>query len=403
MKTRIITLAVLLLFAASVTSAFAEAWIGSAVRINGTLYSTKTLGWKAGEPSSFDGQDLDLGEISALTLGGLSLVNPGSDDPQPEMTMGFKIDGEPQPDFTLFYVGPDENNNNNRKYQTGKNVIRSYSIDISNLSYEDEHTIEVWFVYNDNLCDGTIDAPYVATFKRKAPTPLASAKDIANAMEAANNERIDVQLNGLKLYKDKCWNTLCLPFSLTTEEIAKSPLAGVVINELTESKLDAEGTLTLNFSEVKDITAGTPYIVKWESEADPVEDPIFTGVKLSEKSAGIVNGAYIFTGCFDVESLENQNYLYLGAENTLYYPKSPVKIGAFHAYFVNAKEQQAEVKAFVLNFDDDNESTGIKTISETSDHSKFSDTYFTLDGRRINDLPATPGLYIHNGKKIVIK
>ena len=45
MKTRIISLAALLLFAASATSAFADAWIGSAVNVNGTWYSTKTLGW----------------------------------------------------------------------------------------------------------------------------------------------------------------------------------------------------------------------------------------------------------------------------------------------------------------------------------------------------------------------
>ena len=32
-----------------------------------------------------------------------------------------------------------------------------------------------------------------------------------------------------------------------------------------------------------------------------------------------------------------------------------------------------------------------------------TNTYFTLDGRRLNDKPATPGLYIINGKKVVIK
>lgn len=405
MKTRIITLAAMLLFAASATSAFAEAWIGSAVNVNGTWYSTKNLGWGVGEPSLFHGQD--FGEIYSLTLGGLSLVNPESGDTQPgTMTMGFKIDGVQQPDFTLTYVDQDENNNNNRKYQTGGNFFRNYTIDISNLSVG-EHTIEVWFVcyinqYGTgyNLWDSNDSKNYVAKFWKKAPTPLAKAEDIANAMKAANNERIDVQLNGLTLYKDKCWNTLCLPFDLTTEKIEASPLAGAVINELSQSTVDEEGTLTLNFEEATAIKAGKPYIVKWESEADPIKNPVFTGVRLSTSEPGFTEGDYMFDGCFNPTEISGQNYLYLGAENTLYYPESSVEIGPFRAYFI-AREASAGIKSIVLNFDE--ETTSIKTISESSDHSKNSNSYFTLDGRRLTTQPTSAGIYIHNGRKVLIK
>ena len=411
MKTRIITLAALLLFAASSTSAFAGAWIGSAVNVNGTWYSTKTLGWGDYEPSLFSGQD--LGEIYSLTLGGLSLVYPESGDTQPEtMTMGYKIDGVQRPDITLTFT---EYDGNNRKYQTGGNIYVNYPIDISNLSTEGEHTIEVWFVCYINqygtgyeLWDSNDGANYKATFRKKAPTPLANAEDIANAMEAANNHRIDVQLNGLTLYKDDCWNTLCLPFDLTTEKIEASPLAGVVINELSESTLDEEGTLTLNFKEATAITAGTPYIVKWESNADPIENPVFTGVKLSTSEPSRADGDYIFYGCFDPTNISGQNYLYLGAENTLYYPETPIEIGAFRAYFI-AGEESGNAKSIVLNFDEDNESTGIKQISNPtnpslpSNSSNLSNSFITLDGRRLTTQPTSAGLYIINGKKVVIK
>ena len=404
MKTRIISLAALLLFAASATSAFADAWIGSAVNVNGTWYSTKTLGWGVGEPSSFHGQD--FGEIYSLTLGGLSLVYPESGDTQPEtMTMGYKIDGVQREDITLTFA---EYDGNNRKYQTGGKFFVTYPIDISNLSVG-EHTIEVWFVCyinqngtGDNLWDSNDSKNYVAKFWKKAPTPLANAEDIANAMIASNNVRIDVQLNGLTLYKDKCWNTLCLPFDLTTEKIEASPLAGAVINELSQSTVDEEGTLTLNFKEATAIKAGKPYIVKWESEADPIKNPVFTGVRLSTSEPGFTEGYYMFDGCFNPTEISGQNYLYLGAENTLYYPESSVEIGPFRAYFI-AREASAGIKSIVLNFVDDNEETSIKTISETSDHSKFSDTYFTLDGRCLTTQPTSAGLYIVNGKKVVIK
>ena len=402
MKTKFI-LAASLLFAVSLTQALADSWIGSAVNVNGTWYTTKTLGWNPA-PESFDGKN--LGEISALYLGGLSLVYPETNDTQAEtMTMGYKIDGVQQPDITLTFF---EYEGNNRKYQSGGSSFVDYLIDISDLSEEVEHTIEVWFVcniknYGNNydLWDSNGGNNFKATFKKKAPTPLANSSDIATVMEAAEGNPVDVQLNGLTLYKDTYWNTLCLPFSLTTVEIETSPLAGAVINGLTESTLDDEGTLTLNFNAVTSITAGTPYIIKWTSEEDAVVNPIFTGVTLSTSKAGFVEGDFMFVGNFDPEtSIDGQDFLYLGAENTLYYPEEPVSIGAFRAFFGTTLDTSGEAKAFVLNFDDDNETTSIKQISNVS---TLSNLYFTLDGRRINGKPATAGLYIHNGKKVVIK
>jgi len=45
------------------------------------------------------------------------------------------------------------------------------------------------------------------------------------------------------------------------------------------------------------------------------------------------------------------------------------------------------------------ETTGIHTVS-TSD--KHSDTWYTIDGCRLNGYPQHPGLYIHAGRKVVI-
>ena len=45
------------------------------------------------------------------------------------------------------------------------------------------------------------------------------------------------------------------------------------------------------------------------------------------------------------------------------------------------------------------QTTGISTISPFSD----SDTWYSLDGRRLSGKPTKKGLYIHNGKKVTIK
>ncbi len=92
----------------------------------------------------------------------------------------------------------------------------------------------------------------------------------ANAVaisEAAGSER-NVTLDGRTLYCDGDWNTLCLPFDMTSEQIASSPLAGATIKELNESSssLDGDGKLTLMFKNADFIEAGKPYIVKWGAD-----------------------------------------------------------------------------------------------------------------------------------------
>lgn len=53
-----------------------------------------------------------------------------------------------------------------------------------------------------------------------------------------------------------------------------------------------------------------------------------------------------------------------------------------------------ELKSFLAG------STGIETVRSTSQQDGI---WYTLDGRRLNGKPAARGLYIHNGKKIIVK
>jgi hypothetical protein len=61
---------------------------------------------------------------------------------------------------------------------------------------------------------------------------------------------------------------------------------------------------------------------------------------------------------------------------------------------------QANARAFVLNFGD--ESTGITTTNDTND-TNSDGAWFTLDGRKLSQKPSQHGIYIKNGKKVVIK
>ena len=229
----------------------------------------------------------------------------------------------------------------------------------------------------------------------------------------SNGESVNVYLADRTLYKTGDWNTLCLPFSLTAEQLATSPLADYTeLRTLKEEGTTfdpATGTLTLNFTPatgddaVTSIEAGKPYIIKWENSGENIVNPTFTGVTISSTLSPVVASIVSFMGTYDPKPLTsaNSNILYLGAGNTLYYPSADMTINAFRAYFELNLTSGQQVKAINLNFGD--EESGIKTISESSDHSKFSDAYFSLDGRRLLSQPAPPGIYIHNGRKVLIK
>ena len=90
--------------------------------------------------------------------------------------------------------------------------------------------------------------------------------DNADNTTVINNNEVTttVKISGRTLYKDGDWNTLCLPFSMTAEQIAVSPLAGATIKELATSSNLSNGTLTLNFEDATTIEAGKPYLVKWD-------------------------------------------------------------------------------------------------------------------------------------------
>lgn len=84
-------------------------------------------------------------------------------------------------------------------------------------------------------------------------------------IENNDGNTCNVTFSGRTIYSDGDWNTLCLPFNMSAEQIASSPLAGYTIKALdgNNSNLDGNGKLTLRFNTATTIEAGRPYIVKW--------------------------------------------------------------------------------------------------------------------------------------------
>lgn len=243
---------------------------------------------------------------------------------------------------------------------------------------------------------------------------LANAGDNGDAITTAagSGKVYEVTLSDRTLYKDGSWNTLCLPFAV--DLTASGTLSGdnvqaMTLNTTTSNLTD--GTLTLNFDAATTIPAGTPFIIKWDESGTDIKNPVFDGVTVSNATNdATVEGVLTFTGTYAPVSIGSEGdntKLYLGAANKLYYPTKAMTIGTHRAYFqladgiTAAEPQQAGVRAFVLNFGDD-EATGILTTNFTNS-TNSSNEWYSLDGRMLNGKPSRAGVYINNGKKVAIK
>lgn len=215
-------------------------------------------------------------------------------------------------------------------------------------------------------------------------TLIDNADDTAYNTDIINTYKgmsFDVMLKGCKLYKDGNWNTICLPFSLSSfkggifnQNVKVTPQQTkqvCFIKELDDRKYKVktgedtysdqyyytgceDGKLYMFFKEITGgMKAGCPYIVRWakEDNYDPalpntytIEDPVIKNVTLSGNLPDDCkytsrDGKLNFIGTYSVKTIgyNEPSMLYLGDNNKLYYPQgiygSPVTIGAFHAYF----------------------------------------------------------------------
>jgi hypothetical protein len=201
------------------------------------------------------------------------------------------------------------------------------------------------------------------------------------------------------------WNTFAVPFAVGAETL--SALGFSAVKALESTTFDGE-TLTLNFTDAESVEAGKPYLVKVAAD---VTNPVFDGAVVSKEPTPTVTtyadfiptlGKTLVTGPTGDEDNEDA-VLFLAAGNTL---KNPTVVNdpeqqssylkGFRAYFQLKDDSNA--RSITLNLGD--ESTGITTTDFTDSTDKAGAVY-DLQGRKVN--AAQKGVYIQNGRKVVIK
>lgn len=194
------------------------------------------------------------------------------------------------------------------------------------------------------------------------------------------------------------FNTLCLPFSLTAEEVQAAFGDDVKVYTLTDETETGLDTYTLNFTEGTAITANMPAIISGVSSEKVASSYTFTGVTIAPSLAPTSSTEHFdFIGTYTATTIPIGDYfLKKGSSEIVKSVGNTIK--GFRAYI--ASKTLGEVKAFSLTFED------IPTIigevnSERVNSKEMVGPVYDLSGRLVH--AQQRGLYIVDGKKVLIK
>lgn len=221
-----------------------------------------------------------------------------------------------------------------------------------------------------------------------------------NVIETYENANVTLQRTLSKDY----WNTFCVPFALDAEQVTQYFGEGTQLRKY-------EGNCNNNivyFATVDNIEAGKPYIMKPGNTV--VQNPTFEGVSMvatgldkngNPQAVGDASTVQM-KGIYNKILLNtDKTELFLGDNDLFYYPIDDIDartIGGLRAYFI--VPQDTDIKKLRANLD--GTPTSLGTIFNTEESNA---PVYNLQGQCVgNSLRALKsGIYIQNGKKVVVK
>lgn len=227
----------------------------------------------------------------------------------------------------------------------------------------------------------------------------------------ASSGAVDVRVNRTLVAGN--WNTICLPFAMTGSQVTSAFGNDVQLADFSDWTIEEDGEgnivrIVISFENVAatgGMEANHPYLIKvsqpvTEFTADgvtitPEEEPM-TMVKHGTKKR---DPESYMIGTYAANTVLDEFMLFLNG-NKFWYSSGLTKMKAFRAYFniydILTSVENAEAKVFFTFA----ETTGIKNVNDGDADGNIDDSWYTIDGQKLNREPVQKGIYIHRGKKI---
>ena len=201
--------------------------------------------------------------------------------------------------------------------------------------------------------------------------------------------KASVTLTGRTFYAG--WNTFVLPFAFTAEQM----MAVTGDDAVQLATMQAATTENIQFQTVDAVPANTPCLL-YVSQ-DVTDEFLFEDVDVTtvEATPTTVGESFNFVGSYVATTVAEGNYI-LGSDNTFKKAAGGNALGAFRAYLTR-KVSAGEVKEVMHIMLD-----GTTAIDRIDGVNVQEAGWYNLGGLRMGQ-PQQKGIYVKDGKKVVIK
>lgn len=196
---------------------------------------------------------------------------------------------------------------------------------------------------------------------------------------------------------DDTWYTICLPFNVAKEQLVEV-FGGENVELRTFDHME-DGTV-MYFKPVYDLAAGVPYLIKPNKNLDSL---LFKNVKIdmaAHPDLQVGADGYFMKGTYQATELNpDGTNLFLGDNNTFFRPsENDHRMKGTRVYFIIPRKAVGKV----LSYDTETIVDGIVDVEVNSQSN--SQKVYNINGVYVGDnlQNLTPGVYIVDGKKVVV-
>jgi hypothetical protein len=317
-------------------------------------------------------------------------------------------DGAAKIDQTAFKIG---NTDADEGLKDGDEASEVFSLTFNDavaVNGEGKLTVGGPYAAGFKIVNGTKAGNYNITLTNAKLTVVAAdaillddTKNLATTLVAKENTQVTFTSRQLK---KGVWTTMVLPFEATVRQISNA-LGYAIVDLLEESGDDMNFKIAMGT-----IPAYTPFLVKVDEDINLNTVVVGDGSTSVDVVAPIEanltqsNNSYNFIGKLDYEAIAT-DFWAVGSKMTeanfeFNKYKAGTKLQALRAYITAKPGVTAAPKIFIE--EPDGTVTAIQGINADGE-AVPAEGWYTLSGVKLNAAPTQKGVYIHNGKKFVVK
>ena len=235
-------------------------------------------------------------------------------------------------------------------------------------------------------------------------------ENLAENINAKDGEKRVFVAFGSRVLKAGQWNTLVLPFKTSVSELSEK-LGYVVVDRLNEANTSTS-TIAIELA-FGDIAANTPILVQPEEDVNLADGIFFQKNIIYSAEPKAADGAgHEFIGTYEGHNVmtgDDSEFYYSNGQKQFVHSgnttKGYVTVGKMRAYLKDTNAGTSSA-ARMITIEEPNGETNVTAISEVNVDAKASvkaEGWYTINGVKLNAAPTQKGLYINNGKKVIIK